>query len=73
MIDNLLYAKPPPKPKTSVNMARLENLTYEEIVAHLEKQLKLNALEGSDDMPMATMASASDKTQNLLSNGPNFF
>ena len=37
MIDSLLYAKLPPKLKRSVNMARLENGTYEEIVAHLER------------------------------------
>ena len=32
MIDRLLYAKLPPKLNRSVNMARLENATYEEIV-----------------------------------------
>ena len=49
-------------------MARLENGTYEEIVAHLERELELNALEESDDLPIATMASSS-KSRNLLSNG----
>ena len=44
IIDSLLYAKLPPKLKQSVNMARLQNGTYEEIVAHLEKELELNAL-----------------------------
>ena len=39
MIDSLLYAKLPPKVKRSVNMARLENGTNEEIVAHLEREL----------------------------------
>ena len=48
MIDSLLYAKLPPKLKRFVNMARLENGTYEEIVAHLERELELNALEESD-------------------------
>ena len=71
MIDSLLYAKLPPKLKQSVNMARLENGTYEEIVAHLERELELNALEESDDLPMATMASASTSNNNLLSNGIN--
>ena len=33
MIDSLLYAKLPPKLKRSVFMARLENATFEEIVA----------------------------------------
>ena len=71
MIDSLLYAKLPPKLKRSVNMARLENGTYEEIVAHFERELELNALEESDDLPMATMASASTSNNNLLSNGKN--
>ena len=71
MIDSLLYAKLPPKLKRSVNMARLENGTYEEIVAHIERELELNALEESDDLPMATMASASTNQSNLLSNGIN--
>ena len=71
MIDSLLYAKLPPKLKRSVNMARLENGTYEEIVEHLERELELNALEESDDLPMATMASASTSHNNLLSNGIN--
>ena len=48
-----------------MNMARLENGTYEEIVAHLERELELNALEESDGLPIATMASSSGKTKNL--------
>ena len=68
IIDSLLYAKLPPKLKRSVNMARLENGTYDEVVAHLERELELNALEESDDLPMATMASGNS---NLLSNGIN--
>ena len=50
-------------------MARLENGTYEEIVVHLEGELELNALEESDDLPMATMASAATIDRNLLSTG----
>ena len=65
MIASLLYAKLPPKLKRSVNMARLENGTYEEIAAHLEKELELNALEESDDLLMATMASASTNQSNF--------
>ena len=61
MIDSLLYAKLPPKLKRSVNMTRLENGSYEEIVAHLERELELNALEESDDLPMASMTSSTTK------------
>ena len=71
MIDSLLYAEVPPKLKRSVNMARLENGTYGEIVAHLEGELELNTLEESDDMPIANMASAFTKNSILLSNGIN--
>ena len=47
MIDGLLFVKLPPKPKRSINMARFENGSYEEIVAHLERELELNVLEVS--------------------------
>ena len=40
-------------------MARLENGSYNEIVANLETELELNALEESDDLPMATFSSSS--------------
>ena len=58
MIDSLLYAKLPPKLKRSVNMARLENASYEEIVTHLERELELNGLEGGDDITVPTMSTA---------------
>ena len=69
MMDSLLYPKLPPKHKRSVNKVRLENGTCEEIVAHLERDLERNALEESDDLHMAAMDSATDKTRNLLSSG----
>ena len=69
MIDSLLYAKLPPKLKRSVNMARLENGSYGEIVAHLERELELNALEESDDLPMATMTLSTTKSKTPLSTG----
>ena len=37
MIDSLLYAKLPPLLKRSPNLAYLENGTYDQIVAHLER------------------------------------
>ena len=68
MIDNLRYAKLPPKLKRAINMASLENGYYEEIVAHFERELELNVLEESDDLPIATMTSAQTKGgANLLS------
>ena len=68
MIDSLLYAKLPPKLKRSVNMARLENRSYDEIVAHLERELELNALEESEDLPMASMTSSVTKPKTVPSN-----
>ena len=50
-------------------MARLENGSYDEFVAHLERELDLNALEESDELPMATMISSTCKQKNLFSNG----
>ena len=69
MIDSLLYAKLPPKLKRSVNMARLENGSNDETVAHLERELELNALEERDDLPMATMTSSSSKPKTLFPQG----
>ena len=63
MIDSLLYAKLPPKVKRSVNMARLENATYEVIVTHLERELELTGLEEGDDIPVPTMSTAPTATR----------
>ena len=68
IIDSLLNAKLPPKRKRSVNMARLENGSFDEIVAHLEGDLKLNALEESDDLPMASMTSSTTRAKTVPSN-----
>ena len=72
MIDSLLYAKLPPKLKRSVNTARVENATYEEIVTHLKRELELNGLEEGDDIPVPTMSTAPTATRpgtGLLSSG----
>ena len=55
MIDNLLYAKLPPRLKHSPNLAYLENGTYDEIVAHLETQLELSGLENNGESTKPTM------------------
>ena len=41
IIDSFLYAKLPPHFKRSNNLAHLENGTYDQIVAHLEKKSTL--------------------------------
>ena len=42
MINNLLYAKLPPHLERSLNFAYLKNGTHDQIIAHLEKELKLS-------------------------------
>ena len=72
MIDSLPYAKLPPRQKRLVNIARLENATYEEIVAHLERKLELNGIEEGDDIPVPTVSTAPTSTRpltGLLSSG----
>ena len=56
MVDSLLYAKLPPHLKRSLNLAYLENGTYDQIVAHLEKELKeLSGLDNDGELTIPTM------------------
>ena len=55
MIDSLLYAKLPPLLKRSLNLAYLENGTYDQIVAHLERELDLSGLENDGELTIPTM------------------
>ena len=50
MIDSLLHAKLPPHLIRSLNLTYLENDTYDQIVAHLEKELKLSGLENHGEL-----------------------
>ena len=50
-------------------MARLEIGFYDEIVAHLERELELIALEESDGLPKASMTSSTAKPKTPLSTG----
>ena len=56
IIDHFIYAKLPPHLKKSINQAHLENVTYEQIVTHLERKLELNSLEYPDETQMNTDA-----------------
>ena len=55
MIDSLLYAKLPPHLKRSLNLACLENGTYDQIVAHLERELELSGLEKDGELTIPTI------------------
>ena len=53
--DQFIYARMPPHLKKSINQAHLENGTYEQIVTHLERELKLKSLEYPDETQMNTV------------------
>ena len=55
MIDSLLYAKLPPHLKRSLNLAYLENGTYDQIVAHLGRELELRDLENDGELTIPPM------------------
>ena len=55
MIDSLLYAKLPPHLERSLNLAYLENGTYDQIVTHLERELELSGLENDGELTIPTM------------------
>ena len=66
MIDSLLYAKLPPHLKRSLNLAHLENDTYDQIVAHPERELELSGLENDGELTIPTMTTVplNDNKQN---------
>ena len=66
MIDSLLYAKLPPHLKRSLNLVYLENGTYDQIVAHLEKESELSGLENDGELTIPTMPAVppNDNQQN---------
>ena len=66
MIDTLLYAKLPPHLERSLNIAYLENCTYDQIVAHLEKVLELSGLGNDGELTIPTMTTVppNDNQQN---------
>ena len=66
MIDNLLNAKLPPHLKRSLNLAYLEYGTYDQIVAHLERELELSGFENDGELtiPTTTAVPPNDNQQN---------
>ena len=66
MIDSLLYAKLPRHLKRSLNLAYLENGTYDQIVTHLERELELSGLENDGELTRPTMTAVppNDNQQN---------
>ena len=68
MIDSLLYAKLPPRLKQSLILAYLESGTYDQIVARLERELKLSGLENDGELTLPTMTAVppNDHQQNTV-------
>ena len=67
-----LYGNVLPKVIRSVNMARPENATYDEIVTRFERELEFNGLEEGDDFPVPTMSTTLAATRpgnGLISSG----
>ena len=66
MIDSSLYAKLPPHLKRSLNLAYLEKGTYDQIVAHLGRELELSGLEDVGELAIPTMTAIppNDNQQN---------
>ena len=56
IIEQFIYAKMPPHLKKSINQAHLENGIYEQIVAHLERELELNGWEAPDELQKNTVS-----------------
>ena len=50
IIEQFIYAKMPPHLKKTINQAHLENVTYEPIVTHLERELEPNGLEALEEL-----------------------
>ena len=56
IIEQFIYAKMLPHLKKSINQAHLENGTYEQIVAHVGRELELKGLEAPDELQINTVS-----------------
>ena len=63
IIEHLIQAKMPSHLKKPTYQAPLENGTYELIVTHLEKELKLNGLEAPDELQINTVSQQPTNTK----------
>ena len=61
MIDSSLHAKVPPHLKRSLNLFYLEYGTYDQVVAHLEKDIKFSDLENNGELTRPTMTAIPPK------------
>ena len=67
MIDSLFYANLPLDLKWAPNSAYLKNVTYDQILARLEKELELSGLQNDGELSLPTMTAVppKDKDQTL--------
>ena len=68
MVDSLHYAKLPPHLKGSLNLAYMENGTYDQIVAHLERELELSGWDNDGDLTIPPMTAVPQMTINKTLN-----
>ena len=61
IIEQVIYAKMPPNLKKSINQARLENDTYEQIVLHSERELKPNLLDTPNELQLKAVTQHTTK------------
>ena len=61
IIEQFIYAKLPLHLKKSNNQPHLQNGTFEQIVSHIERELKLNGLEAPDEMQINTVTQQASK------------
>ena len=60
--EQFIYAKMLPHLKKTIIQVYLENGTHKQIVTHLEKDLGLNGLEASDELPVNTVTHNTENT-----------
>ena len=70
ILDSFLYTKLQPQLKPSINLTYLENGTYNEILAHLDRELKMSCLETIAEVRIPTMTTTTTtvKKQTLSEN-----
>ena len=54
LIDIFLYARIPTHLKRSIKLAYIEKCTYEQIVAHLGRELEISGIENQKEIPIPT-------------------
>ena len=73
MIDSLIYTKLPHHLKRSLNLAYLENGTYDQTVAHLARELEVRGLENDGELTIPTMTALPPNNKQKTLNKPKSY